>query len=145
MIKGFYNYNEDYDFLNNIMVDGNSTNIYKYLHGYCHEFSIALNKKFGYPIALWIEYDCEIEENVLVHAFNIVKDTSKTYFIDVRGVTDDIKTLIGEFDYYSDIIINEFSLEDALKILKQMYIPVNNPSECKAVIENYINNYIIKD
>lgn len=143
MMKGFYNNDENYDFLNNIIINNHCMNAHKYLHGNCHEFSIALNNKFGYPIILWIEFNDEIEGEILVHAFNIIKHDSKVYFVDVRGITDDINMLTNEFDFSEDVNINELSLEDTLNILKRMNIPVDSLNECELIIDNYKNYYML--
>lgn len=143
MIKGFYNSEENYDFLYNVSVNNININAHKYLHGNCHEFSISLNKKFGYPIVLWIEFNDEIEEDILVHAFNIVRDDSRIYFVDIRGITDDINMLTNEFNYSEDVNTNELSLEDTLNVLNQMEIPVGNLSECKDIINNYKDYYTL--
>ena len=143
MIKGFYNSEENYDFLYDVPVNNININAHKYLHGNCHEFSISLNKKFGYPIVLWIEFNDEIEEDILVHAFNIVRNDSRIYFVDIRGITDDINMLANEFNYSEDVNINELSLKDALNILKRMNIPVDSLNECELIIDNYKNYYML--
>lgn len=143
MIKGFYNDSEDYDFLNNLTIKNTKINAFKYLHGDCHEFSIALNKLFGYPIVLWTEFDENIEENVLIHAFNIIKQDSNIYFVDIRDITDDINILTNGFDYCDDIIITELSLLDSLHTLKEMNIPINNLSDCLNIINSYKNYYTL--
>lgn len=143
MIKGFYNSEENYDFLYNVPVNNININAHKYLHGNCHEFSISLNKKFGYPIVLWIEFNDEIEEDILVHAFNVINHNSKTYFVDIRGITDDINILTNEFDYCEDVVINELSLMDSINILKEIGVQIGDLSECEYIIEHYKDYYSI--
>ena len=44
-------------------------NLFKYLHGYCDEFAMLLNKVFHYPIE--ISFNCNTC-NCIIYTFNVV-------------------------------------------------------------------------
>lgn len=73
-----------------------------YLHGDCHIFAQALQEVFGFKIKLAIdEYDIELEEPVLIHAFCYEGD----FIVDARGVSGKAETL-EPFDY-SEVMFRE--------------------------------------
>lgn len=73
----------------------------KYLHGFCDEFSILLNKKYHYPIY------ASFRNNQLLHAYCKVGD----FFIDVRGVTNNQELFNLEFedDFKTQTILKKFN------------------------------------
>lgn len=61
--------------------------LFKYLHGYCDEFAMLLNKVFHYQIE--ISFNC----GNIIHAYCKHGD----YYIDVRGITNDKDLFFSEF------------------------------------------------
>ena len=92
MKKGFFDFENDdgYDFLKKLKINNEEINAFFYLHGICHEFALGLCETFNYNIVLWINYDEDINSNVLIHAFNTFKYKGNQYYIDIRGITDNI-------------------------------------------------------
>lgn len=141
--KGFYNKDEDYDFLSTLIINNKQFNALKYLHGNCHEFSIALYKEFGYPIVLWTEYDEHIDEMILIHAFNIIQQDNNIYYADIRGITNDLNTLTSGFDYFDDISINIRNIDNTLDILHRLRIEIQDLNTPKTIIQKYKEYYIL--
>ena len=105
-------------------------NFEKYLHGFCDEFAILLNKKYNYPIS------AIFKGSKLVHAYCKVDNL----YVDIRGITDDKElfdsefidelreeTIIKTFSNYNDFfehmskIISNYKIEniDELNLLEQ--------------------------
>lgn len=62
-------------------------NLEKYLDGYCDEFALMLNKRFGYPIHA-IVIDNQKGFN-LIHAYCTFDIEREVYYVDARGITND--------------------------------------------------------
>ena len=144
MKKGFFNLeNEDaYDFFETLSVHNKEIDALYYLHGLCHQFALALNEIFEYNIVLWINYDEDIESDALVHAFNMFEYEGKQYYADVRGVTDNLKDIIGEFDYSEEIVAPfGYNNKKAKVILKNLGLSTDVSYHIYEVINNYKSYY----
>lgn len=101
-----------------------------YLHGDCHIFALALHKVFGYQIKLAIdEYDIELEEPVLVHAFCYEGES----VIDARGVSGKADVL-EPFDY-SDVVFREVESADVEKMMTEGFIHQPDEGQYESVVE----------
>lgn len=109
------------------------------LHGICHYLALALAEKYNYKIILWLDYDLEIEKDVLIHAFNI---TNEGKFIDYNGITNNIENIIGEFDYNEKPVICGLTIEKTKLILNRLEISYNNQETIKFV-NKYIKNLFL--
>lgn len=146
MKKGFFEIEneEGYDFLENLRSNNKEINALYYLHGICHEFSLALNEIFGYDIVLWVNYDEEIEGNILIHSFNIFGHEGKTYYADVRGITDNIENITEGFDYLEEIESPfGYNNEVAKSILKEIGLSTEIDRDIYEVINSYKSYYTI--
>ena len=117
----FYNENE----LENFSIGEDKA--FYYLHGLYENFALALNEKYGYDIEFMMSYDEEIEHDVLDHAFCKTNIDGKDYFIDIRGITDNIDDILDGFDYF-DVLENTFMImdrEQALNFLEDLHININ--------------------
>ena len=141
--KGFYNEEENYDFLSTLTIKNKNLNALEYLHGNCQDFSIALYEEFGYPTVLWTEYDDSIENMVLIHAFNVIKQDNDIFYVDIRGITNDLNTLTSGFDYSEDISVDMKNISHTLNTLKKLGIKVGNINIPKKIIQSYKEHYII--
>lgn len=95
MKTGFFKNNCGYDAPYEAMEHVNLSHgytAYDFLHGFCNCFAMMLNQKFGFPCELiWDECGC------LIHAYCVNEVGGKKYFIDARGVTDDVFEFLDEF------------------------------------------------
>lgn len=95
--------NANFGFLENIS-HSSKMNAYNYLHGYCDDFAMALSEAFGYEIETVHNGDGK-----LIHAYCVDNTCGKTVYIDIRGITSDLKLFYEEFEneltYYSGGII----------------------------------------
>ena len=144
MKKGFFTITneEGYDFLETLLVNNKKMDALYYLHGACHQFALALNQTLGYEIVLWINYDEDIECNKLIHAFNTFKYRGNRYYVDVRGVTDNLKDITDEFDYFEEM--NDpisYNNKKAKNILKELKLSTNVSSDVYRLINVYKANY----
>ena len=103
---------ENFAFLENINNSFNQDelsiiNLEKYLHGYCDEFAILLNRKYNYPII------AKFKDKNLIHAY-CKKDN---YYIDVRGITDESDLFFKEFEF--DLLSEKF--EKTFNNYKEFY------------------------
>lgn len=132
----YFNISEDeYDSLEDITI-GNS-NVMSYIHGDCQNFSLALCKLYGYKIILWFSYSDDINSDVLIHAFNVIHYGDKTFYVDIRGITDNIADITNGYDYYDEPTMEAFSYEEAVEILGKFNIKHNISNELiKYVKEN---------
>lgn len=85
----------DFGFLENEFIEDHF-NAYDFLHGFCDVFAITLSNIFSYDM------ECIMNENGLVHAYCKKEIDGRTFFIDVRGITDDYKEFIEEFGDFLD-------------------------------------------
>lgn len=84
-------FSDEYSFIN-------GDNPSDFIEGWCLTFATVLSNRFGYDI----EYLYNRSDK-LVHAYcKTVKD-GKTYFIDVRGVTEDYNELVRPFLPYIEV------------------------------------------
>ncbi|MDF2880234.1 MAG: hypothetical protein K0R54_791 [Clostridiaceae bacterium] len=144
MRKGFFNLknNEGYNFLETLNVNNEIIDAFYMLHGICHEFALAINEVYGYNIVFWVNYDEEIETNVLIHAFNVFKYKDKQYFVDIRGVTDNLEDIINEFDYFEEISEPvEYNNKNAKKVLKKLGLNIDVNKDIYEVIKYYKSYY----
>lgn len=144
MKNGFFTISseDDYDFLETLNVNNKIINAFYYLHGICHEFALALNEIFGYDIVLWINFDEDIHSNALVHAFNTFTYNGKQYYVDVRGITDDLNDIIDEFDYYEDLIdVIGHNKKDSQNILKELGLNTEINDDIYKTINAYKTYY----
>lgn len=141
MKKGFFGEYED--LLGRLNINNNCLDVTQYLYGRCDEFALALNKMFGYAIILWLDY---IEKKeVLVHAFNVLEKEGKRYYVDVRGITDNIEDITSSFDYYEDPEFKEYSLDESQKILSNILnTDILISDEIFDIINIYADNYTLQ-
>ena len=94
-----------------------------FLMGSCHLFALDLNKKFGYPIY------AIILEGQMIHCFCQVRRDETTFYIDVRGATNDysdflLETNVSEEEDFAiqEYIVDSFEEWDeiALKFAKAL-------------------------
>ncbi|MGU8835472.1 hypothetical protein ACV3UL_14415 [Clostridium perfringens] len=148
MKKGFFTIDneEGYDFLENLLVGNKEMDALYYLHGLCHEFALALNETLGYEIVLWVNYDEDISCNKLVHAFNTFEHKGTHYYVDVRGITDNIKDIIDEFDYFDNFVSPvSHNLKRAKNILKELNLNISVSNDVYKLINVYKTNYQLND
>lgn len=144
MKKGFFNFEneEGYDFLNTLNVNNKEIDALYYLYGFCHEFALALNEILGYEIVLWINYDEEINSNVLIHAFNTFEYEGKKYYADVRGITDSLDDITNGFDYYEELVeIFGHNNKEAKDILHKLRLNTGINDEIYEIINTYKTYY----
>ncbi len=82
-----------WEFLENELKTKTGETPYHFLHGSCNIFAQHLNETYGYRVEMLYE-----EPGQLIHAYCTYKSSSgKTYYIDVRGITDSFEELVQEF------------------------------------------------
>lgn len=59
-----------------------------FLQGFCGELAKYFNRECGLPIG--ILYDQDGTDICLLHVFNVFAEGSTTYYLDARGITDDL-------------------------------------------------------
>ena len=74
------------------------TNSWIFLHGSCNLFALALHDEFGYEV-----YEIRDKENHMRHVFCKSLYQGQEVYIDVRGITTDIRECLSEFrnDFYN--------------------------------------------
>lgn len=148
MKKGFFNLedeDEGYDFLETLNINNKEIDALYYLHGICHEFSLALNKIFGYDIVLWTNYDEDVKSYVLVHAFNMFQYKGKQYYADIRGITDNLEDIINEFDYSEEILDPcGCNSKEAKRIFKKLGSDTNISNDTYEIINAYKSYYQLR-
>lgn len=147
MKKGFFDFENDdgYDFLKKLRINNEEINAFFYLHGICHEFALGLCETFNYNIVLWINYDEDINSNVLIHAFNTFKYKGKQYYIDIRGITDNIDDITDGFDYFEEVNnLSGCNMKEAISILKELGLKTDINSYFYEVINTYKTYYEFK-
>lgn len=138
MNKGFFNEKED--LLEKLNIDNSHIDVMQYLHGKCDEFALALNKALGYKIVIWTDYIDD--EPVLVHAFNSIECEDKLYYIDVRGITDNLDDITSSFDYCEDPELKHLSYNEAKEILSGILdMDIEISAEIHKIIHTYAANY----
>lgn len=65
-----------------------------YLHGQCDEYAIN-HFQTGDKIIALVEYDYDIEQPALLHAFLLHNNE----YLDIRGNTSNINEILEDFDY----------------------------------------------
>ena len=89
--------------VNNKLVN---VNINTFLCGYCGQFALYLNRKYGYDIEMIVEKN---EEDVTpIHVFNTVIFKGVKYYIDGRGITDNknlFMSIYSNWDNYDELFI----------------------------------------
>lgn len=110
----------DFGFLENICIGvcdthGNPLSTHDLLHGYCTTFAKLLHRKYGYPV-----YKIEKKNGNYIHCFCTAIWNGITYYIDVRGITNNYDEFISEFE---DFVSKEESLQ------------------CTVPVENFKNSY----
>lgn len=111
MTKGFFvqGRNDGYEFMERIALNnGLIVNGHQYLHGCCDDFARLLADKYEYKIVYAIDKD-EEGYYYLLHAFAKVEHMGVTYYIDVRGTTTDLATILEEFDWSEELFYMEFN------------------------------------
>ena len=100
-----------------------------YLHGDCHIFAQALHEVFGYKVKMAIdEYDIELEEPVLIHAFCY----EGNHVIDARGVSGKAQTL-EPFDY-SGVVFREVESADIEKMMTEGFLHQPDEGQYEAIV-----------
>lgn len=144
MNKVFFKIKNQSDFLSTLQLANRTIDANNYLHNLSYEFALALSEVFDYYIVLWIVYDCEKKENILVHAFNVFYYKDREYYVDVRGVTDNINDILNGFNSYRKIdnpII--YNSKQAKGILKKLNLDTDISDMIYKVIEYYKSNYTL--
>ena len=137
----------DWGFLENELF-AYGVNLYDFLHGRCAYFAQYLHDTYGYKIVGLYE-----EPDQLIHAYCVEVIDGISYYIDVRGITDNWAEFIQEFydtgcwcgDYsYSYYLTDNdvVSKEDAEGIKKES--PYNNPYKAAAVIDDKYKYYNLR-
>lgn len=130
----------DFGFLENEEIK-NHFNAYDFLHGFCDVFAIVLNNLFSYDM------ECIMNEDGLVHAYCKKEINGRTFFIDVRGVTDNYGEFIEEFGDFLDYIdipsypICGTKIMDKLISKNENFLKYENFA--KELISNYKSYYKI--
>ncbi|HBF77174.1 MULTISPECIES: hypothetical protein [Clostridium] len=140
MNKGYFNLENK---LESIIIKPNIT-AYDFLHGSCEKFALALNKVMNYRIILWIDYHDDIKRNALLHAFNVFNFKGKTYYADIRGITDNIEDIMNEFDYYEEPDMYEYNYNEAVKVLHNLKLNDDVSIELFNYIKKNKSNYTME-
>lgn len=110
-----------------------------YMHGLCQYFALAAYDLLGGTIHLWLDYDEEMDCQVLCHAFiEIVPGI----FLDAYGVFHDISEREDEFEYNEMVIVSGDS-DFAKKVLKDLKVPFTNVQDKKDAREFLRNNELV--
>lgn len=141
-MRTFFNKACDYDFLEALNIDNNKINALQFLHGNCQYMSLAIAEKLQCNICLWFDYDENIDQYALCHAFNILNINNQQYYVDVRGITTDINNITNEFDYWEKPKIEKISIHQAKQILKYNNIDFDDINIQK--IANIVSDYLIQ-
>lgn len=147
-IRNEYDENAGYEFLENASLDEDCYDLYQFLHGFCDEFAVLNARKNGYKVVLWTAFDEEIKKERLVHAFNQFEDGGKTYYSDIRGITDNLELIKEEFEDYEYENIKIFDNEvETINFIKQLlgcekYI-LTKEDYLRSVFKTYNNIYKI--
>lgn len=98
--------------------DGTTTpvSIASFLNGFCPHLAWRLKKEFGYQLA------CLKEDEELVHVFCVGKKDGHIFFIDVRGITDDIPLFYGPFSVNVQSCFNEEDVERTISATEPKYV-----------------------
>lgn len=72
-----------------------TVSIGSFLQGFCGELAKYFNRECGLPIG--ILYDPNGTDMRLYHVFNVFTEGSVTYYLDARGITDDLKLFMEPF------------------------------------------------
>lgn len=110
-----------------------------YMHGLCQYFALAVNDLLGGTIHLWLDYDEEMECQVLCHAFT---EIVPGIFLDAYGVFHNISQREDEFEYNEMVIVSGDSAF-AKKVLKDLKVPFTNVQHKKDVREFLRNNELV--
>lgn len=111
-----------------------------FMHGYCHYLALGMADEYGSKVALWLDFDEEMEREVLVHAFSVIGDS---LFFDADGVFTDLSERIDEFEYNYDPNIVIVSKDEAKKIFKKMKLPYGGTAVKRFIREELRGNSIV--
>lgn len=79
-----------------------------FMLGFCGELAMYFHRKYGYEIGLLQD------EDELLHVFNVISPSpSKRYFLDARGITDEISLFLEPFCIYPGNILYAKDIETA--------------------------------
>lgn len=78
--------------------EGTTESAYSYLHGNCAFFALALAKKFGYDIHVLWAISPVTFTSCFCHAYCSFDYHGDTYYVDIRGITNDYDEMIKEFE-----------------------------------------------
>lgn len=141
---------KEYDFgqLENVCVESDIFDLFKYLHGFCDDFALFFSCKYDIEICLLEGYDEETNQKYLIHAFNCFECNGAECYMDIRGITDDIERILLDFDDEVDEIVfktklsykecikylscNKLEYEDELKLIYELFKDYYN-------VKKYIN------
>ena len=87
----------NFGFLENVAVS-EDLNAFNFLHGFCPDFTAMLSDIYGYEIVAIRHWDEEDVTGKLIHAYCISEHQGETFFIDVRGITNDPVLFFEEFE-----------------------------------------------
>ena len=119
-------------------------------HGFCNILAQELNEKLKLPLKMAIDYDYDIEDNVLVHMWNQLPngDNYDTNGIMPTNITKYLEDNYEELDQFN-IIENKKDILDLLNYWKnELPLPSKNdylqsdnkPSEAQAYLNYHINH-----
>ena len=100
MYNGFYSYRYTYlieeklrkTLYINCSEDSIIEDAYIFLRGVCHIFAYELSKTYNYDI-----YELYDDNDKYLHTFCLCEFDNNTYYIDVRGITNDEQLFVSEF------------------------------------------------
>lgn len=144
MKKGFFLLDDYEEALENTDIKGYVSAL-DLLHGECQEFALALNKIFDYKIIIWIDYDQDIDGDALLHAFNAIEVQGEIYYIDIRGITDNIIDIMESFDYWEKPDLYLYEYDEAIKIFQGLNISSTIDGDIYKFIEKNKSNYSINE
>ncbi|MBR4894076.1 MAG: hypothetical protein IKZ36_02625, partial [Kiritimatiellae bacterium] len=79
-----------------------------FMLGFCGELAMYFNRKYGYEIGLLQD------EDELLHVFNVITPSpSERYFLDARGITDELPLFLEPFSLYPGNILYAKDIESA--------------------------------
>lgn len=117
-------------------------------HGFCNVLAQELNSKLGLPLRAAIDYDYDLEDNVLVHMWNVLPNGK---YYDAKGIIPNnlMKYLSNNYEE-----LDEFKLinhtQDVIDLINDWntYLPLpskndylqsdGNPKEAKQYLQFHI-------
>ena len=113
---------------------------YSFLHGYCSFFALALAKKFKYEIhVLWVKEELT---SYFCHAYCSFVYHGDTFFVDIRGITNDFNEMLEEFEITTKDIDKErsFICDEELLEKSDYYTVGFNSEELVNAAMSFISN-----